>query len=400
MPNCIYCKATKPASSFSNEHVLSRAFCGEGVNWTLAEMVCKQCNDRFSAFETHWSRSAIEGMMRNFSGPSGRSSRSTATRRQPIDCDHIYLIQRNDDLVYEAGFAFPSHHYFRPQILHTRDGLVCLTPAHTDIGAFRAAIEDMVKRGTFEVSKPVACGSGKGFEVAKLVLNFDSKECSLVATRADEKPTGYWLRSFPVPPSARRLDGIAGMFTSRCALDDRNRLYFRAKDWAGVTVLLTDMVRNRYAIPSEESNCEQTVVIRHVVKLPLVYRAVMKTGLNFVAKVAGSAVAHHSMFDELRRIILDLAADDDVMKHCRILDDTAESGPIRTDFPPPSSIDEHRLMLDKYAGTLRFRMRLYGTLGYECNLGNPTSTIQERIGTARAAVDFGGEGIRKVAEWS
>ena len=400
MPICIYCKATKPASSFSNEHVLTRAFCGEGVNWTLVDTVCKQCNERFSAFESHWSRSAIEGMMRNFSGPSGRSSRSTATRRQPIDCDHIYIVRRDDELVYEAGFAFPNHHYFRPQIVHTGDGLVCLVPEHADIGELHATIDDMVKRGTFEVSNPIARGSGKWFEVARLMLNFDAEECSIVATRTGEKATGYWLRSFPVPPNIRGFDGVVGVFTPRCALDDRNRLYFRANDWAGVTALLTDLVKNRYATPAKGSNREQTVAIRHVVKLPLVYRAVMKTGLNFLAKVAGSSVAQDSTFDELRRIILDPEADDNVVGCCRMLDDTKEGDPSRTGFPPPPSIDEHRLMLDEHAGILRFRIRLYGTLGYECKLGRMTPKIQGRIGTARAAVDFGGEGIRKVSEWS
>ena len=258
----------------------------------------------------------------------------------------------------------------------------------------------MVKRGTFEVSKPTVCGSGKGFEVAELMLNFDAKECSIVATRTDEKATGYWLRSFPVPPNIPGFDGVVGVFTSRCALDDRNRLYFRANDWADVTLLLTDIVKNRYATPLGGANREQTVAIRHVVKLPLVYRAVMKTGLNLVAKVAGSTVAHDSMFDELRRIILDPEADDDVMGRCRILGPAAEGDPIRADFPPPSSIDEHRLMLTEYGGTLNFRIRLYGTLGYECKLGSMTPKIRERISTVRAAVDFGGEGIRKVSDWS
>ena len=400
MPICIYCNETRPTGSFSNEHLLTRAFCGEGVNWTLVDTVCKQCNERFSAFEAHWSRSAIEGMMRNFSGPLGRSSQSPATRQQPIECDHIYIVQRDDELVYEAGFAFPNHHYFRPQFLQTGDGLVCLVPEHIDIGVLHEAINDMVKGGTFEVSKPIARGARKAFEVARLTLDFDAKECSIVATRTEDKTSGYWLRSFPVPPNIRSFDGVVGVFTPRCALDDRNRLYFRANDWVGVTALLTDMVKNRYATPAEKSNPEQSVAIRHIINLPIVYRAVMKTGLNFVAKVAGNEVARDSTFDELRRIILDPKADDDVVRYCRILDDTGQGDPSRTDFPPPLSIDEHRLMLDVYGGTVRFRIRLYGTLGYECKLGKMKPKIRERISTARAAVDFGGQGIRKVSKWS
>ena len=338
--------------------------------------------------------------MRNFSGPLGRTSGSTATRRQPIECDHIYIFERDDDLVYEAGFAFPHHPYFRPQILQTDDGLMSLVPEHTDIGELKAAIDDMVKRRTFDVSKPIACGSRKGFEVARLMLNFDAEECSIVATRTQEKATGYWLRSFPAPSDMQAFDRAVGLFTPRCALDDRNRLYFRASHWTGVTALLTDLVKNRNATRAERPKRDQTVAICHVIKLPLVYRAVMKTGLNFVAKIAGSEVARDSAFDELRRIILDLQADDDVIECCRILDDTDEHDSSRAEFPPPLSTDEHRLMLDEYGGTMRFRIRLYGTLGYECKLGPVTPKIRERIGTARAAVDFGGQGLRKVSEWS
>ena len=401
MPKCIYCKVSKSSAEFSKEHVLTRAFCGAGDNWTLVDMVCSHCNERFSGFEAHWSHSAVEAMMRNFSGPVGRSGGSDASRQQPIECDHIYIVERNDELVYEAGFAFPSHPYFRPQCVQAGDGVVCLVPERRDIEDFRAVLDEMVKKRTLEVSKPIRSerGIGGAFEVATLVLDIDAKKCSMASTRIEEKASGYWFRSFPSPSTIYGLDGISGVLTPRCALDDRRRLYFRADDWAGVTGLLTDLLKNRHATRAARGIPEQTVAIRHVVKLPQVFRAVMKTGVNFVAKVAGSAVALDRAFDDVRRMILDPGADDDVVGRCGFLGNTAAANWGRAGFPSAPSIDEHRMMLDEFAGTLRFRIRLYGSLGYECVLGPATRKIRESVGPRRASVDFAGDGIQSVSEW-
>lgn len=79
--------------------MLTRAFSGSGVNWTLVNMVCKKCNEKLSRYESHWSHSAVEAMMRNFSGPMGRSGSSSARRSQPIECEDLYIIERDDELV-------------------------------------------------------------------------------------------------------------------------------------------------------------------------------------------------------------------------------------------------------------------------------------------------------------
>lgn len=119
------------------------------------DTVCKRCNEGFSKFESDWCHSAIEAMMRNFSGPLGRRGNSEMRRQQPIECDHVFIVERNDELVYEAGFAFPNHHYFRPQIVQADGGLIGLATDRTD-GELLAAAIDELRNGPLDVSGDVA----------------------------------------------------------------------------------------------------------------------------------------------------------------------------------------------------------------------------------------------------
>ena len=219
-----------------------------------------------------------------------------------------------------------------------------------------------------------------------------------MSRRTDEKATEYWLRSFPVPATVQGMDGILRRLTPRCAVDDRNRLYFRADDWKGVTRVLTELVRNRRGTGTGPQG-DQTARIGIRVTMPPVCRAVMKTGLNYVAMVAGADVALDAAFDELRRIVLDEGADDEVVRRCRVLGKEEQAAARRACFPSPSSDDEHRLMLDEFDGTVRFRIRLYGHIGYECVLGQAMLRTREKVGTQRASVDFADKGIRRVEEW-
>ena len=377
---------------------MTRAFAGSGENWTLVNMVCKKCNEQFSRYESHWSHSAVEAMMRNFSGPLGRSGASSTGRSQPIDCEDLYIIERDDELVYEAGFAYPNQPYFRPQFVHTEDGLLCLVPDTASVDDLRTALNDMIQAGTFEASMPTTHDGDRDFEVATLKLDFCANECTFVSARTEEKPRGYWVRPLPRQLMVDQVSGIGRVLTPRCALDDRKRLYFRAHDWDGVVSVLSDLVSNRHAVRVVNPNPHQTVAMGLVVKLPTVYRAVMKTGFNFVAKVAGARVALDPTFDRLRWMILSADADDQVVQSCRFLGDGVDAGQQRADFPCTDA-DEHRLMLDEFNGTVRFRLRLYGHMGYECILARATPATRRHIGIRRAVVDFAGDGIRSVSEW-
>ena len=216
------------------------------------------------------------------------------------------------------------------------------------------------------------------------------------------EPSGYWVRSYPDPQSVERLAGIETIMSPRCALDDRNRLYFRAKDYTGIASLLTDILQGKVSSPEPRaavSPSEQTVLLGIKIRRPIVYRAVLKTGFNFVAYLTDEMLVRDSAFYELRRILFDEGADEDVMSRCQFLDDSKPM-PRRERFPPPADTDQHRLMLDIVDGQLRFRMRLYGHLGYECILAMATANIRKRIATSRAVVDFESTGIREVSKWT
>ena len=267
---------------------MTRAFSGSGVNWTLVDMVCKKCNEQFSRYESHWSHSAVEAMMRNFSGPLGRGGSSSTGRSQPIDCEHLYIIKRDDELVYEAGFAYPNQPYFRPQVVHTDEGLLVVASNTASAEDLRRVLTHLVKAETIEASRPTTRDGSRVFDVATLHLDFSVNECTFVSARTEEKPSGYWVRPLPRQLMVDQVPGADRVLTPRCALDDRKRLYFRAHDWTGVTAVLSDLVSNRHATHEANPDPDETVAIGIVTKLPVVYRAVLKTGLNFVAKVAGS----------------------------------------------------------------------------------------------------------------
>ena len=151
----------------------------------------------------------------------------------------------------------------------------------------------------------------------------------------------------------------------------------------------------RFRRPSPGS---QTVALRFTIKLPLVYRAVLKTGMNLVAHLAGAPFVRDVAFDDLRRILLDTDADDDVMTRCKLSDHSTHT-PGRAEFPAGDDTNQHRLMLDIFRGQLCFRMRLYGHLGYESILAPATSEIRSAVTTSRVVVDFDSTGIREVSEW-
>ena len=401
MPVCIYCTNTKSADEFSKEHVLPRAFCGRGGNWTLVDMVCSECNRLFSVFESHWTHKTVESMVRNFSGPVGRGGKSGEGRTQPTEIDHLYLVQKDDPNAYETGFAFPNQHYFRPQIIQSGDGVMALAADEEEGRTLQSAINDLRRLREIELSRPIDNEDEKAFRIVRLSLDSSGRSYSVGSEREGTESAGYWLRSYPDPPTVKGFDGIERHLTPRCAVDDRKRLYFRAGGWSEVAEFLSNLAQGRLASAErfrKPSPGSQTVTLGFIIKLPLLYRAVLKTGVNLVADLAGTPLARDAAFDDLRRILLDKDADDDVMARCR-LSDHSTLAPGRAEFPPGVDINQHRLMLDIFRGKLCFRMRLYSHLGYESILAPATSEIRRAITTSRVVVDFDSTGIREVSKW-
>ena len=65
MPICIYCKLTKPSSSFNSEHVLQNSFGTYKNALTLIDKVCMDCNSQFGeSIDRILARTTIEGNKR------------------------------------------------------------------------------------------------------------------------------------------------------------------------------------------------------------------------------------------------------------------------------------------------------------------------------------------------
>ena len=188
--------------------------------------------------------------------------------------------------------------------------------------------------------------------------------------------------------------------TPRVSLDDRNRLYFRASSIDEITKLLNDL-QEGVAAPDDEKEVQRFGTGEHVlflgmkIRLPAVFRCVLKTGFNLVAATAGSEVAKKDIFDDLRRILFDLESDDEIIKRCNILDGSMEGDQSLGKADP----SQHRLMIDIHKNCLRFRMRLYGHMGYECTLGRVSKISLDLFETTRVVVDFEDTGMRSVKYW-
>jgi hypothetical protein len=83
-----------------------------------------------------------------------------------------------------------------------------------------------------------------------------------------------------------------------------------------------------------------------------------------------------------------------VMQHCQMY--AADPN----DFPKSGNPKEHRLQLDLNSeGVVRFRMRLFDSLGYEALLGMLPTSLPQSFQTKRVVVDYLGVGISEVSHW-
>lgn len=387
--HCVYCGHNGPSQDFDNEHVFSRALCGTGSNWTLTNCVCKTCNGRFSKFESEMLHQAAETVARGFSGPMGRSARNAnGARIQPLKINHLYAINANDPLVFEAGFAFPAEFYFRPQMVDVGDGsILALVTNANEMQGFQTAMTQFAKDPK-DVTLPRP-KKQKDYDI----VTFDEigGHWRPGTRRKSTKPSRLFFRHLStgsrVPP-----------MTARLAQNDDGNLFVRAKDLDAVGVLFDSIFANRMAGPRPPlppGPGQQTWVFGLEFNYVKIFKAVLKTGMNLVAHLFGDDALRNSAFDRSRSILLECPETDKATKICRLYPHTP------ADFPRPNS-NEHQMMLDVHQGALRFRMRLYGSFGYEAILAPSIAALATPITDGlprRVLVDHARAGIHEVASW-
>jgi len=385
----MYCACRWPESGFDNEHVFSRSLCGAGQNWTLTNLVCKKCNNRFSKFESELLNQAAETLARAFSGPLGRSARqSQVLRRQPLKTNHLYILNKGDDLVYEGGFSFPAEGYFRPQIIDVGDGtMLSIISNREEIASFSQAVSSFVRQ-PIRITLPRPKG-----QLEYEVVSFTEVCGHWLPTSREmgSKPSNVFFREFirrsTLPP-----------MTSRLAQNDDGRLFLRAADLPAVGKFIELMFTNKNAedrpeLPREPGS--QTFLFALQIDLIKIYKAVLKTGINLVAHLLGDETVRNTSFDQSRMIVLEDEPSNLASSLCRMITESA------AEFPKASG-KCHQLMLDQVGDLLRFRMRLYGSFGYEAILATVDYSLQSLFAKhlpKKVLVEYETVGIREVQDW-
>ncbi|KAF2991378.1 methyltransferase domain-containing protein (plasmid) [Methylocystis sp. MJC1] len=387
---CMYCGHRGPEKDFDGEHVFSRSLCGLGTNWTLNYCVCKSCNVRFSKFESELLHLAAEAIARGFSGPLGRSAKNAAgTRAHPLRMNHVYVQNKGDPLIYEAGFAFEGEFYFRPQMIDVGGGagLATLIATTAEIPAFQAAVSTLVAQPK-RLTLPRPPGQ-RHYEIVILEERHGAWRES--QPEKHSSPSDVFFREFPDRP-------FRSVMTTRLAQNDDGKLFFRASDLNAVGSFLAEMFANRTAAPrpplSEEPG-DQTFFFGVDPDPNKVCKVVIKTGTNLVAHFYGSEIVENPAFDEVRNILLEDTASNAASGRC-------QQAPGATADFPHTAAESHQLMLDDDNGNLRFRMRLYNSFGYTCVLAGITPTLSKKMAPTlprRVIVEFNGGGIREVSAW-
>jgi HNH endonuclease len=389
--HCMYCAHQGGTADFDDEHVVSRALCGRGENWTLRNCVCKACNKRFSTFENELLHNAVESLARGFSGPLGRSAKGKAgpERLQPLRINHLYVQNKDDNLIYEGGFSFPAEFYFRPQMIDAGNGqgLLSLVGSKAEVSEFQDAIDKLVKGPKLLTLQRL--GSGE-YQVARFGEINGSWQVSDVESSV--APSGVFFRKFPDRPFAFSM-------TTRLAQNDDGKLFFRSTELDSVGTFLDQLFANDFGEPRSLPTLkqgDQTFFFAFEPDAEKVYKAVIKTGVNLVGHFYGADAVRDPAFEGARNVLLEEASGSNATRQwCRLWTDTPP------DFPV-SSIDEHRFMLDVNGDKLRFRMRLYGSLGYTSRLANFTTSLAARMSSTLprcVSVDYAGYGIRETAVW-
>jgi hypothetical protein len=389
MPTCIYCGKTAPSNEFDNEHVVSRAISGTGANWTLVDLVCGDCNNRFSTYEVHVYQQSVESLARTFMGPTGRG-KPVNGYVEPMKLNHLYAIEAQNPLVYEGGFSLPGQFYLRPQLIQELDGgFSALLSNQADSQRFQDAISDLV---TLRTDALTLERIGRDY----LVVPLEYRGGNTLFFKPEEirsKPTSCWLRTFPEAqrvPSGKKL-------SPRFAVREDGTSFLRAAFKLSAlnflnTLLAQGTSPSRPSKPASSVGSQQFVFL-HTIDLSKVMATMIKTGMNLVCRLYGEQVARDPVFNTLRSLVLGVPLDlVQLQTFCSMSADA-------TDFPAPaSSLAQHRFMIDVHNGQVRFRMRLYAHMAYTAILAAALPAGLS-VGTERVILDYDGAGIRQVSAW-
>lgn len=377
---CIYCGAPGP---FTAEHVLARAFVGEGNNLTLTDLVCHVCNSvRFSACEREWTAFPGLAMARIFFGPAGRKRKGGRYRVHPGE--QIYLVADGDPIAYEVEILDGLEPQIRGQVIGLEHGLLACAADVSGGNRLQAAIDrfvsereitaykhpDQTRRGRFLIATvgPVRVGSSP----------------AIVSYEWRAKPTNAWLDRFPRQPPRTPLH-------ARMSVDQDDRLRIRAENIETAAALFRRVLRE-VPLSGKAKRFEggaYQVAMDLAVDMHRVERAVAKTAFNLAIHVLGAETMRDTAFDRCRRYCWEGTGDDKQHPFVGILGEAAmKSLPAELQAGNP---DHHTLFLASNGQALVCFIQLYGAVPWKVHFGTFSAPVQpfERC----FQVDYNGAGF-------
>jgi hypothetical protein len=358
MTTCIYCGGPGP---FTAEHVLTRAFVGDGANLTLNDLVCRTCNTlRFSACEREWAAFPGLAMCRITYGPAGRKRKGERYRVHPGE--HIYFVADGNLLAYEVEILDGLTPRIRAQVIGLEHSLQACADSTADGNRLTAAIDRLVHDREITAYKHRDPSRHNRFLIATVGRRHSSPRVCIVHYEWRSKPTNTWLDRFPA-----KLPRTP--FYPRMSVDQDDRLRIRAEN-VETAVGLFDRLLNEQPIGGEGGAYEggtYQVAVSSSSNMRMVARAVAKTAFNLAIHTLGAPAMHDSGFDRCRRFCWEGTGDDEQHPFVGMLVDE-DLLPLPAEFQAGDT-SRHTLMLTSNGRSLVCFIQLYGSSAWKVHIG-------------------------------
>ena len=290
---CIYCKGPGP---FTDEHVLTRAFAGQGENLTLVDTVCHNCNTiLFSQCEREWTSFPGLATARIYYGPVGRKRKGRSYRVHPGE--HIYLVAEGDPIAYEAEVLEGLKPQVRAQVISCPDRLLELASDTNAARRLQNAMDEFVRQRDLTVYKHPDLARPRRYLIARLGRIPSWAIPTVVGYEWQERPTNAWLDRFPDRPPREP-------FFCRASVDQDDRLRIRAENVETAVVSFRRILNEPPSGEGEGGSFDRgryEIAFGHEVNLDAVNRALAKTAFNLAVHVLGYSTMRDSRFDPCRR---------------------------------------------------------------------------------------------------
>jgi hypothetical protein len=268
---CIYCGGPGP---FTAEHVLTRAFVGDGENLTLNDLVCRTCNTRrFSPCEREWTAFPGLAMARIHFGPAGRRRKGERYRVHPGE--QIYLVADDDPLAYEVEILDGIEPRIRAQVIGLQHGLMACAALAADGDKLTAVIDAFVVERDITAYKHRDPSREKRFLIATVGKRPSSRQLEVVHYEWRKSPTNVWLDRFPATP-------LQEPFYARMSVDQDDRLRIRAENIETAVTMFDRILHEKPSLGrgATYQGGKYQIVVNSSTNLCMVDRALAKTAFN------------------------------------------------------------------------------------------------------------------------